>query len=103
LRIKILLPFSKDFLNAFKKSFENGNLGFHLCPSSIAPDENIILDFINNLFNIPKNIPFFRIRICHCENVVLYIDPRYVDEDTKEGKYAYKMDNNYYINFCYDL
>lgn len=89
----------ENFLNAFKKSFENGNLGFHLSPSFISPNENIILNFMNNLFNIP----FFRIKICNCENVVLYIDPRYIDKDTKEVKYSYKINNNNYINFCYDL
>lgn len=91
----------QGILDAFQEAFENGNVGFHLCHPSFFADE-CILKYFHNLFEIEP--PFFHVRLCQCERISLYIDPRKIDPPVNEGKYVYHPSNgNRYVRVCHTL
>lgn len=92
--------FSKEsILDAYKKAFENGYMGFHLCPSNLFTGEDV-KNFLNDIFEVPPEKIFFYVKSCDHNYMAIYIDPRVVDNGNDIEKYIYE---GKYVFFCFDL
>lgn len=91
------LSSKKSILDAFKKAFEHGYVGFHVCPTRLFTEDHI-KNFFNDIFDISPEERFFYVKACSHDHIVIYVDPRKMDQDHK--KYIYEGN---YVLFCFDV
>lgn len=90
----------KEILGLFEQCFMHGCIGFHLCSSDICKDENEIMEYMCDLFDLPHDSDFFHVVSCECNKMAVYIDPavirKYVPCDTV--RYCYDPKTNHAIS-----
>lgn len=87
-------------LYAFKMAFQNGCVGFHVCPAYVIAQKDLER-FFNTMFGVSQTEKFFYAKQCSHNQLAIYIDPRkVVDKVADAEKYAY---NGQFVLFCFDV
>jgi hypothetical protein len=82
----------QKILHILEKGFQQGYIGFHICPQYICQETDTIIEYICDLFEIPPTSEFFHVVPCDCQKMALFVDPSIIRKYSNFLTVQYCMD-----------